>query len=84
MTHSGGEHDWRGLMTYRQNKSLRSSLIECAWTTISADPVMLQRYEELRKRMTGKRAIIVIARKLLSRIFYALKKQQPYEIGLTR
>jgi transposase len=71
-------------MTYRQNKSLRSALIECAWTTVSSDPIMLQRYEELRKRMTGKRAIIIIARKLLSRIFYVLKNQQPYEIGLVR
>jgi transposase len=84
MTHSSGEHDWRGRMTYRQNKSLRSALIECAWTAVSADPIMLQRYEELKKRLTGKRAIIIIARKLLSRIYYVLKNQKPYEIGLAR
>ena len=32
-THSSGEHDWRGRITYRQHKGLRSALVECAWTT---------------------------------------------------
>src|SRR5882672_234562 len=40
-SHSSGEHDWRGHMTYRQHKGLRSALVECAWTTISADPAMM-------------------------------------------
>lgn len=83
-TYSSGEHDWRGRLTYRKNKALRSALIECAWTTVSSDPIMLQRYDELKKRLTGKRAIVIIARKLLSRIYFVLKKQQPYEIGLVR
>ena len=83
-TYSSGEHDWRGRLTYRKNKALRSTLIECAWTTVSSDPIMLQRYEDLKKRLTGKRAIVIIARKLLSRIYFVLKKQQPYEIGLAR
>jgi transposase len=81
-SHSSGEHDRRGHMTYRQHKGLRSSLVECAWTTISADPVMMRRYEELKKRVTGKRAIIIIARKLLSRIYYVLKNEKPYELGV--
>lgn len=81
-SHSSGEHDWRGHMTYRQHKGLRSSLVECAWTTISADPVMMKRYEELKKRITAKRAIIIIARKLLSRIYYVLKNERPYELGV--
>jgi transposase len=83
-SHSSGEHDWKGQMTYRQHKGLRSSLIECAWTTISKDPVMLQRYEELKKRLTGKRAIVIIARKLVSRIYYVLKNEKPYELGLVK
>ena len=83
-SHSSGEHDWRGHMTYRQHKGLRSSLVECAWTTISADPAMMQRYEELKKRITAKRAIIIIARKLLSRIYFVLKNQKPYELGVVK
>jgi transposase len=83
-SHSSGEHDWKGRMAYRQHKGLRSSLIECAWTTIGKDPVMLQRYEELTKRHTGKRAIIIIARKLVSRIYYVMKNEKPYELGLVK
>ena len=83
-THASGEHDWRGKITYRQHKGLRSALVECAWTTISADPAMMQRYEELKKRLTPKRAIIIIARKLLSRIYFVLKNQKPYELGIVQ
>lgn len=83
-SHSSGERDWKGRITYRQHKGLRSSLIECAWTTISKDPIMLKRYDELKKRLTGKRAIIVIARKLVSRIYYVLKNKKPYELGVVK
>jgi len=83
-THASGEHDWRGRITLRKHRALRSALVECAWTTVSADPVMLQRFEELKKRLTAKRAIIIIARKLLSRIYFVLKNQKPYELGLVR
>lgn len=82
MVHASGEHDWRGRMTYRRHNALRSALVECAWTAIGKDPVMQKRYEELKKRLTPKRAIIIIARKLLSRIYYVLKKQRPYELGI--
>jgi transposase len=57
-SHSSGEHDWRGSLSYRRHKALRSSLIECAWTTIQKDPIMLQRYNELKIKHTGKRAIV--------------------------
>jgi transposase len=83
-SHSSGERDWRGRLSYRRHNALRSSLIECAWTTIQKDPVMSQRYTELTKRLTGKRAIVVIARKLLSRIYAVLKNEKPYEFRLIK
>lgn len=79
-----GGHDWKGRMTYRRHKALRSSLVECAWSTVQKDPVMLQRYNELRQRLTGKRAIVVIARKLVSRIYTVLKNEKPYELGYSK
>ncbi|HRK55636.1 MAG TPA: IS110 family transposase [Cyclobacteriaceae bacterium] len=82
MVHASGDHDWRGRMTYRRHKALRSALVECAWTSIIKDPAMQQRYADLKKRLTPKRAIIIIARKLLSRIYYVLKNQKPYELGI--
>jgi transposase len=48
-SHSSGEHDWKGSMTYRRHNALRSSLVECAWSAIQKDPAMAQRYNELKQ-----------------------------------
>ena len=81
-TYSSGEHDWKGHMTIRRHNALRSALIESSWQAVQKDPALLIRYEELLKRMTRKSAIVVIARKLLSRIYHVLKHKEPYELGL--
>jgi transposase len=83
-SYSSGEQDRKGRLTIRRHRALRSSLVECAWQSIQNDPVMLLRYEELLKRKTGKRAIVIIARKLLSRIYHVLKHHEPYEVGLVK
>ena len=80
-TYSSGNHDWKGHLSIRKHKALRSALVECAWQTVQKDPVMLIKYDQLTKRMTKKRAIVVIARKLLSRIYHVLKYQESYQIG---
>jgi transposase len=83
-SHSSGEHDWKGHLSYRRHKALRTSLVECAWSTIQKDPIMSERYNQLTQRLTGKRAIVVIARKLVSRIYAVLKNEKPYEIGFAK
>jgi transposase len=84
MTHSSGDNDRKGYMTYRSHKGLRSSIVECAWTAVQHDPALLQKYEQLLSNHTKKRAIVVIARKLLSRIYHVLKTKEPYVIGLVK
>lgn len=84
MVHSSGENDRKGYMTYRSNHALRSSLVECAWTAVQRDPVMLGCYEELIKKHSKKRAIVKIARKLASRVYHVLKEKDEYEIGLVK
>ena len=83
-SHSSGEHDWKGHLSYRRHKALRTSLVECAWSTIQKDPIMSERYNQLTQRLTGKRAIVVIARKLVSRIYAVLKNERPYQIGFAK
>lgn len=80
-TYSSGEHDWKGHITNRKHNALRSSLVESSWQAVQKDPALLIRYEALIKRMTKKRAIVVIARKLLSRVYHVLRHQEPYELG---
>jgi len=84
MVHSSGDKDHKGYMTYRSHHGLRSSLVECAWTSVQHDPAMLKRYEELLKNHTAKRSIVIIAKKLTSRIYRVLKTKEEYVVGVVK
>lgn len=76
---SGDEDDINNTnITPRSHHYLRSILIECAWVAVRKDPALTMCYNELTKRMSGQKAIIRIAKKLLNRIRYVLKNHQPY------
>jgi len=77
-TNSSGESERTGGVTVRQNKMLRSAIIESAWIAIRHDPDLMLAYQKLVKRMEAQKAIIRIAKKLVSRIMYVLKNKQPY------
>ncbi len=79
---SSGDAERKGSITPRHHVLLRSMLIETAWTAIRYDPALTLAYNEYKKRMTGTRAIIRIARKMLHRIYHLLLKQRPYEKGI--
>jgi transposase len=78
--HSSGDDDdiTNTNITPRSHHYLRSILIEAAWIAVSKDPALTMCYYELTKRMKGKEAITRIAKKLLNRIRYVLKNNQPY------
>lgn len=75
---SSGEKILKGKMTKRSHKAIRSLIIEAAWIAIGKDPTMALKYKELTETKTGKRAIVVIARKLLNRIYTIWNNQQTY------
>ena len=79
---SSGENEHNGSITPRHHKQLRRLLVEAAWTAIRLDPALNFAFGEYKKRMTAKRAIVRIARKLLNRIYFVLNKQQPYVTGV--
>ncbi len=83
-TNSTGENEKVGNITSRSNRQLRSMLIESAWIAIRQDPALMMSYGELRKRMEPNKAIIKIAKKLLSRIKHVLKNNEPYEKGIIK
>jgi transposase len=76
--HSSGDTDKMGNITKRGHNVLRSAIIESAWIAARIDPAMMKSYNEYCRRMEPNKAIIRIARKLLSRISYVLKNKQPY------
>jgi transposase len=78
-THSSGETERDGNITPRGHSQLRSAIIESSWVAARLDPVLNKSYHEYCKRMENNKAIIRIARKLLSRIRFVLKNNKPYE-----
>jgi transposase len=81
-TDSSGETNRDTGITRRRHKQLRTALIEAAWEAKRSDPVMLDAYLQLTKRMTGTKAIVRIARKLLRRMRAVLISGIPYQKGL--
>lgn len=50
-THSSGENEDDGRLTWRRNRYLRTILVEAAWVAVGKDPAMTQVYVRLKKRM---------------------------------
>lgn len=80
--YSSGENEKVGDITKRGNKHLRSYLIESSWVAIRKDPAFALKYHQLCSRMIGNKAIIRIARKLVSRIRFVLLSKEEYKLSL--
>lgn len=82
--YASGDTEHIGQMTRRGNNYLREAIIESSWVIIRKDPAMLSCYNRYCKRMNPNKAIIKIARKLLSRIRYVLLTNKEYELSTTQ
>lgn len=77
-TDSSGQTEKTTGMTMRQQAYIKTLLIEAAWIAIKKDPALTMAFGELTKRMNKQRAIIRIAKKLLSRIMYVWSNEEDY------
>lgn len=77
-----GEKMVTGKMTRRGRKKIKILLIEAAWIAVRKDPALMARFNELSKRMNKNKAIIRIAKNLLSRIRHVLRHGVEYEPGV--
>jgi transposase len=73
-----------GKMTRRGRKEMKIMLIEASWEAVRKDPALMLKFNELSKRMNKNKAIIRIARKLLSRIRFVLMNRQLYSLGIVQ
>jgi transposase len=80
--HSTGESEQDTGLNPRRNPALRYMLIECAWIAQREDPALLNAFNVYCRRMPKSMAIIPIARKLVSRMRFVLKNNQPYVTGV--
>ena len=70
-------------MSRRGNEFLKEAIIESSWMLIRKDPAMLMKYNDYRSRMNANKAIVRIAKHLLSRVRFLWKNEQPYQRGIT-
>ena len=82
--YSSGEHIRLGHITHAGNDRARTTLVESSWILIGKDPQMRWKYENIKHRRGGKRAIVAIARSLSACIRRILLDQVPYEIGFQK
>jgi transposase len=80
--YSSADKGRMGRITGIGKNTLRSILVEASWTLITKDRVMREKYERIKIRSGGKRAIVAIARTLLLRIRRMLLDKQAYALQL--
>lgn len=79
---SSGEDEHDTGISSRRNAALRYLLIEIAWVAQREDPALMMSFNSLSHRMPKPQAIVRIARKLLNRIRFVLKNDQPYVMAV--
>ncbi|MEO7048795.1 MAG: IS110 family transposase [Ferruginibacter sp.] len=77
-TSDSGETKKNKGITHRSNYYLRTALVESSWSVIRKDPALLMKYKIYCRRMEKNKAIIRVAKHLLSRINYVLKNKKEY------
>jgi hypothetical protein len=73
--HASGETYHTGRITKQGRKDLRWALVEAAWSAVRWDPYWKSRFERLAKHRGENKAIVAIARKLLTVVWHVLTKQ---------
>jgi len=82
--YSSGEHIRMGHITHAGNDRARTTLVESSWLLIGKDPHMRCRYEDIKQRRGGKKAIVAVARNLSIRIRRMLLDHVPHEIDFQK
>ena len=71
-----------GRITRAGKNTVRSALVESCWHLIRKDKDMRKKYEQIKARAGGKRAIVAVSRKLLLCIRKLLLDNRPYTFDL--
>lgn len=82
--YSSGEYVRMGHITHAGNDRVRTTLVESSWILIGKDPHMRSKYEDIKHRRGGKRAIVAVARNLSIRIRRMLLDLVPYQIDFQK
>lgn len=80
---SSGDKIVRGRSGMCGNRQLRSIIVQLAWMTVRKDGSLLEKFDRVYKASGSKqKAIIAVARKLMTKVYAAVMKQEDYRINL--
>jgi len=80
---SSGDKIVRGRSGMCGNRQLRSIIIQLAWMTVRKDGSLLEKFDKVYKASGSKqKAIVAVARKLMTKIFAAIQKEEDYRINV--
>jgi transposase len=77
-THQSGETQWTGHITRKGSKRARWILTQCAQSARQHDPRMREFYERIERKHGPQKAIIAVARKMLTIMYVMLIRNEPY------
>lgn len=77
--HQSGSKSRSGHITRQGSGWLRRNLVECARWAVRKDPHMKAFYERVKGRKGKKKALVAVARKIVSYAFWMLKRNLTYE-----
>ena len=80
---SSGEKIARGRSGMCGNRQLRSIIIQLAWMTVRKDGSLLDKFDRVYKASGSKqKAIVASARKLMTKIYAVVQKEEEYRINI--
>lgn len=80
---SSGDKISRGRSGMCGNRQLRSIIIQLAWMTVRKDGTLLDKFDRVYKSSGSKqKAIVASARKLMTKIYAAIQKEEDYRINI--
>jgi transposase len=82
--HGSGDKETVLGLTHRGHHQLREKFMEASWIAVRLDPAMTLAFTDYCKRMKKNRAIIKIAKKMLSRVRYVMKNQKDYVTSVVK
>ena len=80
---SSGDKIVRGRSGMCGNRQLRSIIIQLAWMTVRKDGSLLEKFDRVyRKSGSKQKAIVAVARKLMTKKYAAVRKEEEYRINI--
>lgn len=77
--YQSGDTRYTGRISKQGRPELRWALIQCAWIAARKSKRFRKTYLRIKRRSGQKKAIVAVARKLLTTMYYLLKKQEAYK-----